>query len=62
MLYDIVKGQTKSQIESDLGKQLFKDKKSLNQIEKYINSVQELQGRGVINTNANLGDSKSNVK
>jgi hypothetical protein len=54
--YDIVRGQTKSQIETDLGKQLFKDKKSLNQIEKYINSVQELQGRGVVNTNANLGD------
>ena len=57
--YDIVRGQTKSQIESDLGKQLFKDKKSLNQIEKYINSVQELQGRGVVNTNANLGDLRS---
>ena len=57
--YDIVRGQTKSQIESDLGKQLFKDQKSLNQIEKYINSVQELQGRGVINTNANLGDLRS---
>ena len=56
---DIVKGQTKSQIESDLGKQLFKSEKSLNQIEKYINSVQELQGRGVINTNANLGDLRS---
>ena len=53
---DIVKGQTKSQIESDLGKQIFTSKKSLNQIEKYINSVQELQGKGVINTNANLGD------
>ena len=53
---DIVKGQTKSQIESDLGKQLFKDKKSLNQIQKYIESVGELQGKGVINTNANLGD------
>ena len=57
--YDIVRGQTKSQIESDLGKQLFKDQKSLNQIEKYINNVQELQGRGVINTNANLGDLRS---
>ena len=57
--YDIVRGQTKSQIESDLGKQLFKDQKSLNQIEKYIKSVQELQGRGVINTNANLGDLRS---
>ena len=56
---DIAKGQTKSQIESDLGKQLFKSEKSLNQIEKYINSVQELQGRGVINTNANLGDLRS---
>mgnify|MGYP003110646092 CR=1 FL=1 len=53
---DIVKGQTKSQIESDLGKQIFTSKKSLNQIEKYINSVRELQGKGVINTNANLGD------
>ena len=47
--YDIVRGETKSKLETELGRNVFRDKESLRQMEVYIKNVAELQDMGVIN-------------
>jgi hypothetical protein len=53
---NIIKGETKSKLETELGRRIWKDKKSLSQIDAYVKNVRELQEFGVINNSPRLQD------
>jgi hypothetical protein len=53
---DIVKGESKSKLETEFGKKIFSDEKSLKQMDAYIKQVRELQDFGVINNSPRLQD------
>ncbi|HAT63696.1 MAG TPA: hypothetical protein DCS66_03715, partial [Flavobacteriaceae bacterium] len=53
---NIIKGETKSKLETELGRRIWKDKKSLSQIDAYVKNVRELQELGVINNSPRLQD------
>ena len=53
---NIIKGETKSKLETELGRRIYKDKKSLSQIDAYVKNVRELQELGVINNSPRLQD------
>jgi len=58
---NIIKGETKSKLETELGKKIYRDKKSLSQIDAYIKNVRELQELGVINNSPRLQEMASLV-
>ena len=51
---NIIKGEYKSNLETELGKRIYKDKKSLGEIDAYVKNVRELQELGVINNSPRL--------
>ena len=53
---NVIKGETKSKLETELGKKIYRDKKSLSQIDAYVKNVRELQELGVINNSPRLQD------
>jgi aminoglycoside N3'-acetyltransferase len=53
---NVIKGETKSKLETELGKKIYRDKKSLAQIDAYVKNVRELQELGVINNSPRLQD------
>jgi len=53
---NVIKGETKSKLETELGRKIYRDKKSLAQIDAYVKNVRELQELGVINNSPRLQD------
>jgi hypothetical protein len=58
---NVIKGETKSKLETELGKKIYRDKKSLSQIDAYVKNVRELQELGVINNSPRLQEMASLV-